>query len=255
MPYKALLVTMAIVVGLIMALIASLYAGSSGVSDPSPEMVGTPVLSGLAAQPTETSITTQPPPAEDLNPAATSEPHVADGTATPTAPPTPRSPEAPQPTQTPIPEPVIAFAPPSMLHVPRIGVNAPVEYVARDERGNMDVPNDPWNVAWYEPGTVPGEPGNAVLAGHVDSQSGPAVFWYLKELVPGDHIYVTTVAGEELTFVVVEVAAYDVADVPVRRIFGGTDDRNLNLITCEGTFDQSARDYDQRRVIYTTLVD
>jgi LPXTG-site transpeptidase (sortase) family protein len=170
--------------------------------------------------------------------------------------PVPDPPPLPEPPPAPEPAPVPQVAPPSTLSIPKIGVNAPVEYVATDALGRMGVPVNYWNVAWYQPGTVPGQPGNAVIAGHVDSaQLGPVVFWNLRNLVPGDYVYVTTTTGATLTFVVTEVASYHVDSAPLQRIFGGSTDRNLNLITCEGYFDPSLRDYDQRRVVYTTLVD
>ena len=162
----------------------------------------------------------------------------------------------PEPPALPQPPPVVQAAPPSTLTIPKIGVSAPVEYVATDAQGRMGVPENYWNVAWFQPGTVPGQPGNAVVAGHVDSaQLGPVVFWDLKNLVPGDYVYVTATDGTELTFQVTDVATYAVNDAPLQRIFGSTSERNLNLITCEGIFDPNARDYDKRRVVYTTLVD
>jgi LPXTG-site transpeptidase (sortase) family protein len=170
--------------------------------------------------------------------------------------PVPAPPPLPAPRPVPPPPPVAQAAPPGVLSIPKIGVSAPVEYVGQDSQGRMGVPVNYWNVAWYQPGTVPGQPGNAVVAGHVDSaQLGPVVFWNLRNLVPGDYVYVTATDGTELTFRVTDVATYPVDNAPLQRIFGPTNARNLNLITCEGIFDPTARDYDQRRVVYTTLVD
>jgi sortase A len=114
----------------------------------------------------------------------------------------------------------------------------------------MGVPSNYIDVAWYELGTRPGMPGNAVIAGHLDSTTGPAVFYQLERLRPGDDIYVTTHSGEEIRFVVEGTEAYHVNDAPLERIFGPSQTPRLNLITCDGTFDWSRREYDQRLVVF-----
>src|SRR5579862_3543761 len=76
--------------------------------------------------------------------------------------------------------------PPVQLIIPGIHVNAPVEAVGITPDGSMDVPSQ-WNdAAWFEPGYRPGEDGNAVIVGHLDSLTGPALFWDLGKLKLGD---------------------------------------------------------------------
>jgi sortase (surface protein transpeptidase) len=95
--------------------------------------------------------------------------------------------------------------------------------------------------------------GNSVIAGHFDSKTGPAIFWRLRELRPGDEIFVSSDDGIERRFVVQATENYRFDNAPLERIFGTTSDAGLNLITCGGTFDRRSSNYDQRLVVYTTL--
>jgi sortase (surface protein transpeptidase) len=143
---------------------------------------------------------------------------------------------------------------PVTLSIPAIGVGTTVEAVGLDSTGNMDVPSGPVTVAWYAYGARPGEAGNAVLAGHVDFQGyGPAVFYRLGQLGPGDIIWVGDEAGPRRRFKVYEVATYRTQDAPLDRIFGVTDEANLNLITCTGAFNSGTGEYDRRLVVYAQL--
>jgi sortase A len=143
---------------------------------------------------------------------------------------------------------------PVRLQIDAIDVDAAMEYVGVDDDGNMDVPQEWENVAWYEPGTAPGDRGNSVIAGHYDSYTDPAVFYDLNELEVGDIVRVITEDGEELEFEVTELELVHVDDADTSKIFGKTDERNLNLITCEGAWDPAAGMYDERLIVYTTLV-
>ena len=142
---------------------------------------------------------------------------------------------------------------PVRLRIPAIGVDAAVQTVGVDDGGNMSPPSNYTDVAWFGPGPRPGAIGNAVINGHLDSKTGPAVFYDLDRLQPGDEIFVVTASGAELRFIVSESASYATADAPLSRIFGPATSANLNLITCAGSFDQSSRRYDQRLVVYARL--
>lgn len=117
----------------------------------------------------------------------------------------------------------------------------------------MGVPSNYTDVAWYERGASPGTPGNAVIAGHLDSTTGPAIFYRLKDLTPGDEIITSTADGQEYRFVVTTSEVYVADDAPLERIFGNAIQPRLNLITCDGAFDRSIRQYDKRLVVYTEL--
>jgi sortase A len=118
----------------------------------------------------------------------------------------------------------------------------------------MDVPRNIWNTAWYKLGYKPGERGNAVIDGHLDGQYSAAVFWNLSKLVPGNRIYVADDKGVEKVFEVYDVATYAYDQAPLDRIFGPSNDAQLNLITCNGSFDQKSANYDKRFVAYARLV-
>lgn len=147
------------------------------------------------------------------------------------------------------------YSAPTQFRIPKIGVSAPVEHVGRTAAGNMQAPVGWHNTAWYELGATPGEPGNAVIAGHYDAPGGvPATFWDLGLMAPGDRVSVVTESGEELVFEVTEVESFYVGNEPTGKIFGSADEANLNLITCAGSWNTSIGMYDQRLVVYTTLV-
>ena len=117
----------------------------------------------------------------------------------------------------------------------------------------MATPEDPWNTAWYAPGARPGQRGNAAIAGHVDYAGiGPVVFWDLSKLAVGAEVLVVTDSGQTLRFTVRGGEHYRPANAPLQEIFGATNNVNLNLITCGGTFDPATREYDQRYVVFTT---
>lgn len=142
---------------------------------------------------------------------------------------------------------------PSRVTIPAIDVDAVVNPYGFDESGGMAVPDNGDEVAWFEPGFKPGQRGSAVLAGHVDSEKAPAVFWDLKKLSPGDEITVTDENGERLVFVVQDSVAYDTGEAPISDIFGSSPNRGLNLITCTGYFDRGNGGYVERLVVYTEL--
>ncbi len=147
-------------------------------------------------------------------------------------------------------------APPVRLRIPSINVDAPVEHVGKTPSGAMDVPANVWHVAWYEPGTVPGNAGNAVLSGHLDDYRGePTVFAYLYRLQPGDRAVITDENGAVREFEVTKVASYGWDDAPLLEVFGPENEADLNLITCGGTWNEAAQNYSERLVVYTRLVE
>ena len=188
-------------------------------------------------------------------------------TPAPTAtlpPPTPAPTLAIQPTITPTPFPTVTPTPtplpplpgivPQRLRIPSVGINAYVEQVGLDKQNRMDVPRNIWNVAWFKLGAKPGERGNAVIDGHVDGPNTPAVFWTMRNLQIGGKIYVQDAKGQEKVFEVFDTGIYPYDQAPLDRIFGPSNDAQLNLITCTGTFDHTTANYDKRFVAYARLV-
>lgn len=146
------------------------------------------------------------------------------------------------------------FPLPTRVHIPRIKVNAPVETVGLEASGIMEKPSAADVVAWYGYGPAPGAPGASVLAGHVDSVRGPAVFWSLQDLRSGDTIEVEVLGHPNRRFQVVEAGVYPPDAAPIDVIFASGGPPRLNLITCGGVFDRSRHAYDKRLVVYTQLV-
>ena len=145
---------------------------------------------------------------------------------------------------------------PVRLKIPSIGVDAPVEQVGKTPDGAMDVPKDFYDTAWYQLGPRPGETGNAVIDGHVDSTMGKAIFYDLRKLIHGEQIVVVGDDGVERHFVVSDTGTYATQDVPLNRIFGPATGAHLNLITCDSntTFNQTTHSYDGNFVVYADAV-
>jgi LPXTG-site transpeptidase (sortase) family protein len=144
---------------------------------------------------------------------------------------------------------------PARLQIPAIGLDTTVEKVGILENGQMGVPKSYDNVGWFEPGYALGQAGNAVLAGHLDHYTGPAIFFNLKKLKPGDQVIVSDQEGKTLTFVVTRVENYKTEQSPIEQIFGPAAKPHLNLITCAGTFDKKTQESDERLVVYTDLLE
>ena len=143
---------------------------------------------------------------------------------------------------------------PKTITLPSIQMQASVVQVGKLDNGQMGVPENIETVGWYEPGPRPGSNGNAVLAGHVDGANRPGAFFHLKKMKKGDLVHVEGMNGEKLTFKVKKIASYYPDQAPIEEIFGYSPERNLNLITCTGTFDHDEGGYEERLVVYTELV-
>jgi sortase (surface protein transpeptidase) len=145
---------------------------------------------------------------------------------------------------------------PLSVTIPAIGVRSgrliPLALVPAT--GELAAPANFDDVGWYAAGTVPGDPGPAVIAAHVDSRSGPAPFFRLKELKPGDTVQVSRSDGTTATFSVTGVERYPKAQFPTQRVHGPTPDRALRLITCGGAFDSARRSYRDNIVVYAVRI-
>jgi LPXTG-site transpeptidase (sortase) family protein len=139
---------------------------------------------------------------------------------------------------------------PARLLIPKLGVDAPVETKGLDGHHVMEAPDKPSAVAWYPFTAKPGAGTNAVFAGHLDDASvGPAVFWRLGDLKPGDTITVRDGSGAELAFSVSSVSVYPLTSAPVQEIIGPTPSSAVTLITCAGSYNRQSGLYDKRLVV------
>ena len=159
---------------------------------------------------------------------------------------------------TPVPTvPVSTSTLPKRLLIPSLSINANVQYVTVNAKGNMGTPNNFTDVSWYKPGTEPGMVGSAVMAGHVDNGLSLAgVFKKLDTIQVGADVYVQEANGTKLHFKVEKVISYPYTEVPVQAIFTSSDgSKRLNLITCVGAWVPGQKTYDRRLVVYTKLVE
>jgi hypothetical protein len=146
------------------------------------------------------------------------------------------------------------FAVPERVRISRIGVDAPLMPLDLDKQQHLQVPpDDNRNLAgWYERGPAPGGRGPAVLAGHVDTMKGPAVFYGLGALHQGDTIQVTRADRRTAIFTIYGIEVYLKSEFPAAKVYGPTPGPELRVITCGGEF-VKGRGYLGDVVVYARL--
>jgi LPXTG-site transpeptidase (sortase) family protein len=144
---------------------------------------------------------------------------------------------------------------PVHLKIPKINIDAALDYVGITPQGALGVPGTPTNAAWYDQGPRPGEKGDAVIDGHSGWKNNiPAVFDNLHKLQKGDTLYVEDEKGVTTTFVVREVRTYG-QNQDDSNVFVTSDKQaHLNLITCEGTWNEVQKSYSNRLVVFADKV-
>lgn len=152
-------------------------------------------------------------------------------------------------------------APNGSLVISRIGINAPLTPRVVGGDGVMQNPNGPEDVAVYDFSAIPGlggRPGvggNTILSGHVDYHNyGPAVFWRLRDLQPGDEIELRLADGSTFKYAVQWNRTVDASSADWNNIVAATSEESVTLITCAGNFDSASRSYDQRRVVWAVRI-
>ena len=142
---------------------------------------------------------------------------------------------------------------PTWLTIPAIGVKAPIVNLGLNRNGTLQVPSSTTVVGWYTRSPRPGATGSAIIAGHVDSRSGPGVFFWLRTVRPGERIYIRRTDGTLAVFTVTAVRMYAKAQFPTATVYGPVPDAELRLITCGGTFDYARGSYLSNVVVYARL--
>jgi hypothetical protein len=143
-----------------------------------------------------------------------------------------------------------ASSPPTRIKIARIRLDAPVS--ALEAGSGLAGPADPARAGWFTQGPAPGDPGPAVLVGHLDSNRGPAVFWRLDQLRAGDEVFVSRADGSSVRFSVRKLARYSRSSFPDPDVFGTRTGPELRLITCSGRFNFLTRQYSDNLVVYAT---
>jgi sortase (surface protein transpeptidase) len=143
---------------------------------------------------------------------------------------------------------------PTRIVVPAIGVNAPLIPLRRNRDGTVQVPHYFSVAGWFQPGPEPGEIGAAVILGHIDSKSGPGVFYHLRALRRDDRIQIRLVTGETLTFVVTGSKEASKSRFPTRLVYARTPHPTLRLVTCGGAFDAATGHYVDNYIVFARLL-
>ncbi|GAA3053729.1 hypothetical protein GCM10017562_17360 [Streptomyces roseofulvus] len=143
---------------------------------------------------------------------------------------------------------------PTLVAVPAITIEAPTLDLGLDREGRLGVPpvDDPQKVGWYARGPAPGERGTAVLVGHRDTLTGPAVFLDLDSLGPGNTVRVARADGRVAVFTVDKVRTYPKSAFPDKEVYGSTSRPELRLLTCGGAYDRGSG-YDANIVVFAHL--
>jgi hypothetical protein len=145
---------------------------------------------------------------------------------------------------------VATNAAPAQLVIPAIGLRAKLIRLGLTRSGALQVPHSTTVAGWYDDGPAPGQPGPAIIAGHVDSLRGPAVFFDLDQLRPGDRVYVRRSDGTVTAFTVTGLHRYLKKAFPTALVYGPAPGVQLRLITCGGAFDYQRRSYLSNVVVF-----
>ncbi|UJV46491.1 class F sortase [Streptomyces sp. AMCC400023] len=141
---------------------------------------------------------------------------------------------------------------PVRLLIPEIQVSAPFVPLSVGRNGQLDAPpaDDVNLVGWHAEGAVPGETGTAIIAGHVDTATSPAVFAGLGELEKGDVFHVVRSDRTRISFVVDALETFEKDDFPDERVYADADRPEVRLITCAGDYDRKVMDYTENLVVF-----
>ena len=145
-------------------------------------------------------------------------------------------------------------ASPVSLTIPLIGVKTNLITLGLAQGGAMQVPSSTTVAGWYTGSPRPGSIGSAIIVGHIDSETGPGVFYRLSELRGGDDVFVRRADGTTAEFRVTSIQTYLMDQFPTGQVYGPTPDAELRLITCGGAFDSATRHYLSNIVVYATEV-
>jgi hypothetical protein len=145
-------------------------------------------------------------------------------------------------------------ASPVSLTIPLIGVRTNLITLGLAQGGAMQVPSSTTVAGWYTGSPRPGSIGSAIIVGHIDSETGPGVFYRLSEVRSGDDVFVKRADGTTAEFRVTSIQTYLKDQFPTEEVYGPTPDAELRLITCGGAFDSATGHYLSNIVVYATEV-
>lgn len=144
---------------------------------------------------------------------------------------------------------------PIQFSVPSVGLTAPLLGLGMDSRGAPELPpfSEPRTAGWLRDSVTPGEAGTAVLVGHVDTRTGPAVMWNLSAVRPGAQVEVERLDGSTAVFTVDRLREFSKSGFPAALVYGPSPDSELRIITCGGGYDRVHREYTGNVVLFAHL--
>ncbi|WP_329172399.1 class F sortase [Streptomyces sp. NBC_01477] len=151
------------------------------------------------------------------------------------------------------PAPAPSAPPPARIRISRIALSDPLVGLGVQQDGHLAAPQDPAQVGWWSDGPRPGDPGAAIVVGHVDSLTGPAAFYQVSSLRPGDPITIDRTDGSHVTFTVKALRQYDKDAFPDAEVYAPAGPPSLRLITCGGPYDHEHGGYRDNVVVYAAL--
>jgi sortase (surface protein transpeptidase) len=175
--------------------------------------------------------------------------------------PAPAERRAGSPTSTSASDPVDSFrssrtyrsvAVPVRVRIPAVRVDSALERVGRATDGTMEQPSGGKTAAWYAQGPRPGQPGPAVIIGHVDWDKAPAVFFLLSQLRPGHAVYVDRADGTTAAFRVTGSKRVAKSRFPTEAVYAPSLEPSLRLVTCGGSFDYAVGSYRDNVIVFAT---
>jgi sortase (surface protein transpeptidase) len=142
---------------------------------------------------------------------------------------------------------------PVRVRIPAIDVRSALQPLHLEAGNVLQTPTKFPVAGWYADGVRPGDTGPAIIVGHVDSTAGPAVFFRLKQLHPGDAVYVDRADGSTVRFAVAGTHEYPKRTFPTEAVYGPAPVPTLRLVTCTGDFDAAKRSYVDNLVVTAYL--
>lgn len=143
---------------------------------------------------------------------------------------------------------------PVRIVIPSIGLSAPVVPLGLNPDRTLQVPRHFGDTGWFRGGPEPGEPGAAVIVGHVASRSGPAVFYRLREVRVGELITIRLQGGSNVRYVVNSMVRVRKSRFPTSRVYARTKQPTLRLITCAGKLNLTTGHHPDNYIVFASIV-
>lgn len=149
---------------------------------------------------------------------------------------------------------ILGRSDPEFIAIPRISARSSLIPLGLNQDGTVQVPpvETPMQAGWYKLGASPGEPGRAVILGHVDGRKDAGIFYRLRELRPGDEIVVRRQDQITVRFQVRELRQVDKSTFPADEVYGDSPVPELRVVTCGGSFDRATQNYRDNIIVFAT---